>query len=340
MRMIHIEQYNERTMQLAKPVYDGKRRVLLGAGHIVHPKYKEKLIDIGINYLFIEDSKSRGISLEEMMDMPTWLDIITMTENAYKALEMKQSFPLVDIQKAVKALIAEVQKRNAIMLIPTKAVDQSLTLYAHVVNVTLIALQIGKKMGYTYTQLNNLGIGCLLHDVGKTRTSNSQDHPEIGFNLIRNQREINLTSAHVAYQHHETIDGKGFPRGLVGDQILEFAQICSLANDYDHLTSKEGVMPHEAIEQIMTFSEKKYKHSIVLAFSQGIISYPPGTNVQLNIGSKGKGIVTRIESNPHRPVVRLHELNKEVNLNNQPTILIESIIEEESNITKREMKDS
>ncbi|MCL7746718.1 HD-GYP domain-containing protein [Halalkalibacter alkaliphilus] len=330
MRMIGIEEYDERTMQLAKPICDSRRRVLLGAGNVIHPKYREKLEQIGIKYLFIEDFKSKGISLEEMMDMPTWLDIITVTENAYKAAETNQPLPLPEIQKAVKKLISEVQKRNAIMLIPTTAVDQSLFLYAHAVNVTLIALQIGKKIGHTYTQLNNLGIGCLLHDIGKTRTSNKEEHPEIGFNIIRVHREINLVSAHIAYQHHETIDGKGFPRSLAGNDILEFAQICSLANDYDHLISQDGIMPHEAIEQIMTFSEKKYSHHIVLAFSQGIISYPPGTNVQLNIGSKGRGIVTRIESNPHRPIVRLLELNKEINLNQHPTIIVETILKEEN----------
>ncbi|MDT8858782.1 HD domain-containing protein [Alkalihalobacillus sp. MEB130] len=330
MRMIHIEEYNQHTMQLAKPIFDSKRRVLLGAGTIIHPKYHAKLVEIGVKYLFIEDAKSHGISLEEMMDMPTWLDIIAVTETAYQASKANQSLPLIPIQQAVKKLIEEVKKRNAIMLIPTTAVDQGLALYAHVVNVTLIALQIGKKLRYTYSQLNDLGVGCLLHDIGKTRTTNKEDHPQVGFDIIRANREISLVSAHIAYQHHETFDGKGYPRKLSDNQILEFAQICTVANDYDHMISKEGYLPHEAIEQIMALSETTYSYRVVLAFSQAIISYPPGTQVQLNIGSKGKGIVTRIQSNPHRPIVRLLEVNKEINLSDQPTIIVESIIREKN----------
>lgn len=328
MRMINIEDYNQNYMQLAKPICDAKKRVLLGTGSTIHPKYKEKLIQLGIRYLFIEDSKSKGISMEEMMDMPTWLDIISIVENAFKSAEAKSPLPLTNIQKSVKQLIEEVSKRPAIMLIPTSAVDQGLSLFAHSVNVTLLALQIGKKIGYTYAQLNDLGIGCLLHDIGKVGATELEKHPETGFNILRAHREISLISAHIAYQHHETIDGKGFPRNLSGDDILEFAQICSIANNYENLVSKEGYVPHEAIEKIMALNEIKYHHHIVLAFSQGIISYPPGTNVQLNIGSRGKGIVTRVVSNPHRPIVRLIDINKEIDLSNQPTIIVESILEE------------
>lgn len=328
--MIDISDYNENTMQLAKPVCDSQRRVLLGIGSKVHPKYLEKLKQIGIKYLFIEDIKSKGISLDEMMDMPTWMDIISVVENSFKAVASDQSLPLLQIQKAVKKLIEEVKKRNAVMLIPTTAVDSTLTSFAHLVNVTLIALQIGNKMGYTNSQLNDLGIGCLLHDIGKAKTTRQEEHPEIGFNILRSIREISLMSAHIAYQHHETLNGTGFPRGIAGDQVQEFAQICSIANDYDNFTSLERLAPHESIERIMALSDTKYSHSIVLAFSKGIISYPPGTNIQLNIG---KGIVTRVESNPHRPIVRLHEINKEIDLNDQPTIVIESILNEEYQVS-------
>jgi putative nucleotidyltransferase with HDIG domain len=330
MRMIEISEYNDSTMQLAKPVCDSKRRVLLGIGSNVHPKYLEKLKQLGIKYLFIEDVKSKGISLEEMMDMPTWMDIIAIVENSFIAVASDQALPLLQMQKAVKKLIEEVKKRSAVMLIPTTAVDSTLTTFAHLVNVTLIALQIGNKMGYTNSQLNDLGIGCLLHDIGKAKTTQKEEHPEIGFNILRSIREISLMSAHIAYQHHETLDGTGFPRGLEGNKVQEFAQICSIANDYDNFTSLEGLAPHESIERIMSLSDTKYSHRIVLAFSKGIISYPPGTNIQLNIG---KGIVTRVESNPHRPVVRLHELNKEIDLNDQPTIVIKSILNEEYQVS-------
>lgn len=329
--MVHINDYQESMMELAKPVYDSKRRILLGVGSKVHLKYLEKLDQIGVKYLFVDDVKSKGISLDEMMDMPTWIDMISIVEQAFEAAAKDEFLPLLEIQKAVKKLIEEVKQRNAIVLIPTTAVDRALIPFAHMVNVTLIALQIGKKLGYTNSQLNDLGIGCLLHDIGKVKTSIREDHPESGFNIIRANREISLMSAHIAYQHHETLDGEGFPRKLAQDQVLELAQICSIANDYDNFISLEGLLPHVALEKIMTLSDKKYGHHIVVAFSKGIISYPPGTNVQLNIG---KGIVTRIQSNPHRPVVRLHQLQKEIDLNEQPTILVEVVLNEEEEMSK------
>jgi putative nucleotidyltransferase with HDIG domain len=326
MRMIEIKDYNDSYMQLAKPVYDSKRRILLGIGSKIHQKYLDKLQDLGIKYLFIEDEKSKGISLDDMMEMPSWLDILSVVEKSYEAAKAKQTLPLTEIQQSVKKLIEEVTKREAIMLIPTTAVDETLTAYAHAVNVTLVALQTGKKLGYNYSQLNDLGIGCLLHDIGKMQATKIEDHPECGFNILRSNRELSLLSAHIAYQHHETINGQGFPRNLIGEAVLEFAQVCSIANDYENYVSRDRMLPHQAIEKIMTMSEKNYLHEIVLAFTKGIISYPPGTNVKLKIG---KAIVTRVDTNPHRPIVRIHKLNKEVDLSNQPTLMIESILTEE-----------
>ncbi|UCZ52870.1 HD domain-containing protein [Bacillus shivajii] len=331
MRMVNIDDYNEKTMQLAKPVQDEKRRVLLGAGSTIHEKYLSKLKELGIRYLFIEDAKSKGISLDEMMDMPTWMDIIAVVEKTFKDVKENNPLPMIELNKSVKRLTEEVSRNKAIILIPTTTVSASLKPFAHMVNVTLLALQIGKKLGYNGLQLHDLAFGCLLHDIGKAKTDNREEHPETGFNIIRANREISLISAHVAYQHHETLDGKGFPRKIEGKDVLEFAQICSIANDYENAISNEALSPDEAIEKIMTYSNRKYTHDIVLAFHRGIISYPPGTNVKLNIGD---GIVTKVIDNPHRPVVRVHKVGKEVSLNQQPTIMIEKVLPEETNEIK------
>jgi putative nucleotidyltransferase with HDIG domain len=323
MRMISILEYDRKTMQLAEPIVDYRKRVLLASGSTIHPKYMEKLIQIGIRYIIIEDAKSVGITLDEMIDMPTWIDAITSVETAFERVKKKQELVISELQETVKKLINEVLQRKAIFLIPTSTIDQKLSLYAHAVNVTLIALQIGRKLNLNQLQLNSLGLGCLLHDIGKLLTNNHTLHPEKGYQLLKSNREISLLTSHIAYQHHEAFDGSGFPRGLKGKDILEFAQICSVANDYENMISQDGVQPHEAIERIMALSEKKYSHAVVLSFTNGIISYPPGTHIRLNNGLFG--IVTRIDSHLHRPIVKVEGISEEVDLSEQSTLLIEKV---------------
>lgn len=329
MRMIKINEYDKKTMQLAKPIIDYKKRVLLASGATIHPKYMLKLKDIGIKSLMIEDAKSLGITLDEMMDMPQWIDAIAIVEETFKQAKKSSFFSLQKLQQTVKKLIEEVQYRKAIVLIPTSMIDEALSLYAHSVNVTLLSLQIGKYLNYNQLQLLELGLGTILHDIGKLFTDEEMEHPQKGFSVLRENRELSIVSAHVSYQHHEMFDGTGYPRKIRENQVIEYAQICSVANDYENMISKEGIPPHEALERIMAFSDKKYSHKVVLAFTNGIISYPPGTHIQLNNGLFG--IVTQVESHPHRPIVKVEGIEEEIDLSEKSTLFIKKVFREELN---------
>ena len=329
MRLININEYDKKTMQLAKPIIDYKKRILLASGSTIHPKYMVKLKDIGIKSLIIEDAQSSGITLDEMMDMPQWVDAIAIVEEAFNHAKRSAFFSLQKLQQTVKKLIEEVQYRKAIVLIPTSMIDEALSLYAHSVNVTLLSLQIGKHLNYNQLQLLELGLGTILHDIGKLLTEDEMQHPQKGFSLLRENRELSIVSAHVAYQHHEMFDGTGYPRKIKENQIIEYAQICSVANDYDNMISKEDMPPHEALEQIMAFTDKKYSHKVVLAFTNGIISYPPGTHIQLNNGRFG--IVTKVESHPHRPIVKVEGIHEELDLSEKSTLFIEKVFRRDVN---------
>ncbi|PYI53476.1 HD-GYP domain-containing protein [Paenibacillus flagellatus] len=319
MRLIQISEYDERTMQLAKPVYDSHRRVLLGANHRIHPKILDRLIDMGIRILFIEDAESRGITMEEMMDMPTWLDVVQVVRECFDAASAKKPLAVKPVLAAAGKLIAEMKQRPVLVPIPTTTVPAELKAYAHAVNVALLSLQIGKHLGYNELQLRDLAVGCLLHDIGKAIAADRAKHPEAGFELLRGIRELSLLSAHVAFQHHETLDGEGFPRGLKGD-VLEFAQICGLANLYENAVSERSLPPHEALEIVMTKNETAYAGKLVQAFVTGVPSYPPGTKVKLSNGFDA--IVVRIEAHMHRPVVRLVSNETELPLADHPSVTV------------------
>lgn len=76
MRFIQIEEYDHTTMRLARPIYDRQKRILLAAGRTIHPIYLERIKQMNISTLIVEDAESHGISMDELVDMPTWMDAI------------------------------------------------------------------------------------------------------------------------------------------------------------------------------------------------------------------------------------------------------------------------
>jgi HD-GYP domain-containing protein (c-di-GMP phosphodiesterase class II) len=324
MQFIEISQYDHETMQLARPVYDRMRRVLLAAGRTIHPKLIKRIQALGITTLMVEDADSIGITMDEMVDMPTWMDMIEVVQKAYELVEKKKPLNVIELQQAVAKMILEVMKRKTIFLIPSSSVTSELKHYAHSVNVTLLSIQVAKKLHYTNSQLRDLALGSLLHDIGKAVSKEDKEHPQKGFEVIKANREISLLSAHVAYQHHELLNGKGYPRGLSDEEILEFPQICAVANQYEKLISSGEFLPHEALEFIMTKHEVEYKGKIIEAFVNSIPSYIPGTKVLLS--NDKKAIVVGIKTNLHRPITRLLDTNNEIDLAEAPSILIKELL--------------
>lgn len=320
MRFIHIKEYQEQNMQLAKPIFDAKRRILLAAGNSIHPKYLERLKGIGISYLIVEDLVSKGITMDELLDMPTWLDVIESVTESFEAVRSNKPIPIRKVFDGAGKLLSEASLRPILVAIPSATVASELREYAHAVNVSIMSLQMGKQLGYNEFQLRDLVIGCLLHDIGKAKGKQGDAHPAEGFEIIRNIREISLLSAHIAFQHHETLDGKGYPRTVSGNAFHEYAQICAVANMYDHLISDEQMPPHEALEVIMGQNGLKYSTNVITAFVKAVPAYPPGSKVHLHDGNEA--IVTRIVHHMQRPYIRYVASGEEISLADHPSIII------------------
>lgn len=320
MRIISISKYDHNTMQLAKPVYDQHRRVLLAAHHVIHPKYLEKLLQIGIRQLIVEDSETRGITLEEMIDVPTWMDVVALIEEVFTSLKKGTPLPIKNLLAGVGRLLMEIRYHPVLLPVPEQTIAAPLKPYAHAVNVTLLALQVARNLGYNEIMMRDLAVGCLLHDIGSSIVNDPAQYPEVGFNLIRSIREFSLLSAHVIYQHREKLDGSGYPRRLAGDTFHDYAQICGICDLYEELLAKEDMAPHVAMEHIMALSDHAYRVDIVRAFVNAIPSYPPGTKICMQDGQEA--IVTKITEHMQRPVIRYLSSGEELSLADNPTLII------------------
>jgi len=327
MRLIMIEEYNPTTMQLARPIYDRHRRILLAAGRTIHPKYLERLRQMDIRYLFVEDIISEGITMEELVDMPTWMDATETVQKVFEEVGEGKELNIVEVQKLVVKLMDEVSKRKILLIIPSTSLASELRPYAHAINVALLSLQLGKKLKLNSLQMRDLAIGSLLHDIGKVLPGD-EHHTVKGFEYLRKNREISLLSAHVAYQHHEMYNGKGTPRGIKNGEIHQYAQICSIADCFENFVSEEGVAPHEAMEALMAKNSIHFDEELVRLFINTIPSYPPGTKVKISDGEQA--IVTKITRHMQRPHIRYLSTHKEISLADNHRLLITGIINEKN----------
>ncbi len=142
--------------------------------------------------------------------------------------------------------------------------------YTHSVNVGVLAIALAKEIyqGKGEHNLRELGAGFFLHDLGKVRIdqaiinkqgkltdeemSEMRKHPSRGFSLLAQTHQLTEECKHIVWQHHERYDGTGYPQGLAGEDIHEYAKICALADVYDALTAersyKKALSPFSALD--------------------------------------------------------------------------------------------
>jgi HD-GYP domain-containing protein (c-di-GMP phosphodiesterase class II) len=225
-------------------------------------------------------------------------------------------------------------------------------LYQHSLNVTIITTMLGIIKGYSRTDLYTLALGSMLHDIGKTKIRQEllsrpgkltpdefkeiQTHTIHGFNMLRNEPGVPLIAAHCAFQHHERMDGSGYPRGIKGDEIHEFARLIAIADSYDAMTNhrphRYAMLPHQALEILYGCSGTLYDRQMVATFRDNVAIYPIGVTVKLNTGERGV-VVALHQNNPQRPIVRIFmqadgsqaEPVYELDLSKKLNVLVESV---------------
>lgn len=196
----------------------------------------------------------------------------------------------------------------------------------HPVNVMVVSLLLGKALGQSDQELLDLGVAALLHDVGKlqlperVRSLDRHFAPEeilayqshVAFSVAAAER-MGLSPAAIAgiAQHHEMVDGSGFPLKLHGSQISTQGKIIALVNRYDNLCNplRDGSIaftPHEALSVLFAQMKARFDSAVLGAFIRMMGVYPPGSVVQL-VNDRFAMVVSVNSSRPLRPRIIVHD---------------------------------
>ena len=171
----------------------------------------------------------------------------------------------------------------------------------HALNVTVVSMLLGRAMKVDEATLTDIGVGALLHDIGKLALPDRlrwrsdrfsafeertyREHVQLGQQAVTKMGLGPGVQAVIA-QHHETVDGKGYPKGVGGAQISLAAKIVALVNTYDNLCNpgnpSSAMTPHEALSLMFAQLKPRFDMGSLTAFIRLMGVYPPGSVVQLS----------------------------------------------------------
>ena len=229
-------------------------------------------------------------------------------------------------------------------------------LYSHSINVAILAGGIGVAFEDSEKQLLNLCVSSLLHDLGfmkvpealikkpgelnKEEFRQFQKHTSYGLDLLANISDLPESVQEVVYQHHERIDGTGYPEGRKGSEISESAKIVAIVEAYETMTHprpyrRDKVIPYDGVRKVVQEAKSTFETRLVKKFLKFITPYPLGSFVLLNNNEIGR-VAQAHDDHPLRPVIEIFfdsngkppEEPKRIDLAASPVLHIEKAIDD------------
>jgi HD-GYP domain-containing protein (c-di-GMP phosphodiesterase class II) len=197
----------------------------------------------------------------------------------------------------------------------------------HRLNVCYLCLVLGSAMGLSRMQFYDLGTAAILHDIGKTKIPREimlkhppytleekqflEAHPLHGVKILYAVKSINKSVLDAVYQHHERLDGTGYPRKLTALNIALMARIIAVADTYDNICNryylKRLLTPHESLSYMYTRLRDGLSIDIIETFVKTIGVYPPGCFVELSDGNIGIVIATNKDKTTRPTIIVYNE---------------------------------
>lgn len=315
--------YISEGMVVGSNIIDANGRVLLTAGQVLNSRYIQRIQALHIDYIYIQD----GLDIEDPVRPVRPATITKATASFKRCYEQCIKTGKVNMramQTQVDNIINDLVNNSNIMYGMAEVKEYDDYTYEHSVNVCVLSLILGIDQDYSKLQLQALGIGSMLHDIGKIKIPldiikkpsgltydefiEVKKHPWTGFKLATESNDLPRGAAQAILQHHEHIDGRGYPRGIDGTSIHEYGLIVAVADVFDALITdrpyRRGFSNYEAIRIMQQRTGTHLAKRFVEALLRHVDLYPPGTVVVLS--NNDLAIVT--QDNPadrNRPRLKL-----------------------------------
>jgi len=236
-----------------------------------------------------------------------------------------EDFDSYSVKSAVKNMVKEVFSNEEAMMMMIMLKGEHDQVAQHSLNVSILSIGFARFLGFTEPQIEEIGIGALLHDIGKVRidkdllekkeTLSDEEmkklcmHPQYSYQILQKKTDLPPSVIDIAVCHHERLGGQGYPRGLKAEQISRRAQLVSIMDTFESLTSDQPYRPAisvvESYKVLMQDKNVKFDEKLVLKFIEWRGIYPAGTIVEMKNGEVGIVVSGNRKGNKLKPKVLL-----------------------------------
>lgn len=324
MKLFQVDELRD-GMILAEDIFGRFGSLYSASGTILTNKAIEGLKTIDVKYVYVVDdveNYEKVVIVDNNLSLE-YQNTIDSFKSAFLNVKVGKKIIVKELDYSLSPLVEDIIKSNNILgRLRQIEVNDEYT-YKHSINVSLIATMISKWMGFSDGDLYDIALAGLLHDIGKSQVPNEilnkpdklsydeyeimKKHTEYGYEILKNTSDINENVTLGALEHHERLDGKGYPLALHGDRIHIYAKIIAVADIYDAMTSKRvyknKVSPFKVAELIFQDSFGILDPIIANTFLKNIFTFYVGNIIKLNDDQIGTVILVN-KNNPTRPLVK------------------------------------
>ena len=324
-------------MKVGETVRDKRGRLLIADGVILDDFMIQTLPKLGISGIYVQGREEKDEEalipkqIQETIEKNRVADRakVQLTESVKKRISegIQYIFSNTETENCVNAansitsdLLKAITENDAVAVDVSKLKVSDEYTFKHSVDVATMSMIIAKQHGMTEKAIYELGIAGLLHDIGKSKIPSEilnkpgrlteeefalmKQHTLLGYEMLKDGTLPEYILKGVL-QHHEKLDGTGYPYGVCGDEINDFARVISIADIYDALVTvrsyKEAFSQRDAVEMIMSMTEG-LDISVMRSFLGSVILYPVDSIINLSNGEKAK-VVENHSNNVLRPTV-------------------------------------
>lgn len=310
--------------RLGYTIYDSRARILLRSGVHLTPIDINKLKERGYHSIPVYDPLVPEAIPIEAITEETRQQALATTERVFETAGGSAIGTAVAVRRVVDQILRDLAHSPSLSLSLSAIRSIKGGLFSHSVNVCVYSAILGTAMGYDTDACRTLGMGALLHDIGKIYYMDlvnkegplTQDefrlimrHTLEGYEMLKGLPDLSPLAAQIALQHHERIDASGYPRHLKADQIHPWSKIVGVADVYDTVTADRpyghAIAPHEAMAEIESMAASGKLDSLaVRTLLRRIAVFPEGTILLLDTGEISV-VVAQTEKGSRNPQVRV-----------------------------------
>lgn len=332
---------------LAEAVIREDGYVVLAEGTMLTQRHIDRLRKLSFSFLDIELPANETMTDRELSRLEgfsaAYVSVVTDIKDAFATIRCFGEVPLCQMQELAESRIMPLTEARGVINHLRYMRRQDDYTYRHSVNVAIICGVLGKWAGYDGDAIRDIILAGLLHDIGKTqiplailnkpgRLSPAEmelmcRHTIYGYELLRPHKDLPESIRRGVLEHHERIDGSGYPHQLGHSRLHPFACVIAIADIYDAMTSdrvyQKKRTPFAVVEEITTAMFGKLDPGICTTFLHNVRDYFVGSIIRLSDGREAEVVFMEGRS-AARPIVRTMQ-GEFIDLNSTRHISIEGL---------------